>query len=97
MNHEILNTPEFTPDFSLLAFLSWEIQSTKEYVRNYQGIMQNKPNFRKAKMNVSNVITRNYTNFIPLAGYKNKPNQTQFPKSQNECKLIFYRGLQKKR
>ncbi len=25
-------------------------------------------------MNVSNIITRNYKNFIPLAGYKNKPN-----------------------
>jgi len=36
--------------------------------------MQNKPNFRKAKMNVSNIITMNYENFIPLAGQKNKPN-----------------------
>ncbi len=25
-------------------------------------------------MNVSNIITRNYKNFIPLAGQKNKPN-----------------------
>jgi len=40
--------------------------------------MQNKPNFQKAKMNVINIITRNYKNFIPLAGHKNKPNQTQF-------------------
>ena len=44
MNHEISNTLEFTPDFSLLAFLSGEIQSTKYYVRNYQQKMQNKPN-----------------------------------------------------
>ncbi len=51
-----------------------EIQSTNYYVRNYQRIMQNKPNFRKSQMNVSNIITRNYNNFIPLAGYKNKPN-----------------------
>jgi len=36
--------------------------------------MQNKPNFRKSQMNVSNIITRNYKNFIPLAGQKNKPN-----------------------
>ncbi|HUU19024.1 MAG TPA: hypothetical protein VMW72_17870 [Sedimentisphaerales bacterium] len=36
--------------------------------------MQNKPNFRKAKMNVSIVKTMNYKNFIPLAGQKNKPN-----------------------
>ncbi len=37
-------------------------------------IMQNKPNFRKAQMNVSYILKRNYKNFIPLAGYKNKPN-----------------------
>jgi len=36
--------------------------------------MQNKPNLLDAQMNVSNIITRNYQNFIPLAGYKNKPN-----------------------
>jgi hypothetical protein len=36
--------------------------------------MQNKPNFKDAQMNVSNTITRNYQNFIPLAGQKNKPN-----------------------
>ena len=34
-------------------------------------------------MNVSNTIKMNYKNFIPLAGYKNKPNQTQFkPKTK---------------
>ncbi len=38
---------------SLLAFLSGEIQSTKDYVRNYKRIMQNKPNFQKSQMNVS--------------------------------------------
>ncbi len=37
-------------------------------------IMQNKPNFKDAQMNVSNIITMNYKIFIPLAGYKNKPN-----------------------
>jgi len=26
------------------------------------------------QMNISNIITMNYKNFIPLAGYKNKPN-----------------------
>ncbi len=28
---------------------------------------------------------------------KNKPNQSQFKKSQNECKLTYNKGLQKKR
>jgi hypothetical protein len=36
--------------------------------------MQNKPNFRKAKMNVNIYNIKDYQNFIPLAGYKNKPN-----------------------
>ncbi len=70
---------------------------------------RNKPNFQYAQMNVSNIITMNYKNFIPLAGYKNKPNSNplkacpersrmgQSPKGQNECKLIYNKGLQKKR
>jgi len=28
---------------------------------------------------------------------QNKPNQTQFPKSPNDCKLSYHKGLQKKR
>ena len=36
--------------------------------------MQNKPNVKNAQINVSSLITMNYKNFIPLAGYKNKPN-----------------------
>jgi hypothetical protein len=40
--------------------------------------MQNKPNFRKAKMNANAFSTMNYKDFIPLAGYKNKPKQSQF-------------------
>jgi len=77
--------------------------------------MQNKPNFRKAKMNVNNYYIKDYQNFISLAGYKNKPKtnpilsglrclrrscrteQSQFPKSPNECKLTYNKGLQKER
>jgi hypothetical protein len=45
--------------------------------------LQNKPNFLRSQMNVSNIITTNYQKFIPLVGYKNKPNQTQFkPKTK---------------
>ena len=50
-------------------------------------------------MNVSNIITMNYKNFVPLAGYKNKPNpsglrcllrscrtdQTQFKPIRQAC------------
>jgi len=93
--------------------------------------MQNKPNFLKAKMNVSIYYTEVYENISdwtlgenkpnsnpiservkllqsvhlqrimkknPDMGYeKTKPKQTQFPKSQNECKLTYNKGLQKKR
>jgi hypothetical protein len=42
--------------------------------------MQNKPNFQKAEMSVSNIITKIYKNFIPLAGQKNKPNSNPISK-----------------
>jgi len=58
--------------------------------------MQNKPNLKDAQMNVSSIITMNYKIFIPLAGQKNKPKQTQSPKGQNEYKLTYNKGLQKK-
>jgi len=67
--------------------------------------MQNKPNFRKAIMNLSCFYTKDYKNFIPLAGQKTnpiKPNsnpiQTQFKpnlrNAQNECKYLLYKGIQ---
>jgi len=59
--------------------------------------MQNKPNFQKAKMNVNIYYTKDYKNFIPLAGQKNKPNSNPIKpncrKAQNERKLICHKGL----
>ncbi len=52
--------PEFTPDFSFLAFLSGEIQSTNYYVRNYKSFMQNKPNVKYAQINVSSFVKSKY-------------------------------------
>ncbi len=66
------------------------INSTNSYVRIYKLFMQNKPNFRMAKMNVSNIITRNYKNFIPLAGQKNKPNSNPISsKAKIACQKIW--------
>jgi len=45
--------------------------------------MQNKPNFQDTQMNANSLATMNYKIFIPLAGYKNKPNQTQFKAKTN--------------
>jgi hypothetical protein len=36
--------------------------------------MQNKPNFQDVQMNIYPYNTTAYEKFIPLAGYKNKPN-----------------------
>ena len=78
-----------------------EIQSTKYYVRIYQRIMQNKPNFQKSQMNLSILSKMDYENFIPLVGRKNKPNsnpiQTQYKanprNAQNELKHLSNKVL----
>ena len=38
-------------------------------------------------MNVSNIITRNYKNIIPLAGYKNKPNSKPIKPNLQKAKM----------
>ena len=48
-------------------------------------------------MNVSVFLKMTYENKSNWTLGKNKPNQTQFQKSQNECKLTYNKGLQKKR
>jgi len=66
--------------------------------------MQNKPNLLDAQMNVSSVLTKDYENKSNWKLGENKantkpikpntkPKQTQFPKSQNERKLICHKGL----
>jgi hypothetical protein len=40
--------------------------------------MRNKPNSRKAKMNLTYCLTKDYENKPRLRTPKNKPNQTQF-------------------
>ncbi len=49
--------------------------------------MQNKPNFQKSQMNVSNIITRNYKIFLPLAGQKNKPNSNPIKPNLKKAKM----------
>ena len=44
------------------ALPSNEIQSTKDYVRNYKLFMQNKPNLQKSQMNVNPYNTMVYEN-----------------------------------
>ncbi len=51
-------------------------------------------------MNVSNIITRNYKNFIPLAGQKNKPNSNPIKpnlrKAQMNVNLTLTKDYRKK-
>ena len=65
---------------------------TKEYVRIYKQIMQNKPNFENDKMNITLDITSNYEILPRLERPKNKPNsnpiQSQFNPKQTQFKPI---------
>ncbi len=81
-------------DFDIRISSLCYINSTNSYVRNYQRIMQNKPNFQKSQMNISYVKTTNYEQ--KTMNYANNK-QTQFKpnlqNAKNERKLICYRGL----
>ena len=49
--------------------------------------MQNKPNFKYAQMNVSNFSQMAYKIFIPLAGYKNKPNSNPIKANSRKAQM----------
>ena len=49
--------------------------------------MQNKPNFLDAQMNLNNYYIKVYKNFIPLAGYKNKPNSNPNKANLRKAKM----------
>ena len=55
--------------------------------------MQNKPNFQKSQMNVTSFYTVEYENKSNWTLGENKPNQSQFPKGQNERKCLCHKGL----
>jgi len=92
--------------FSSLFTLSL-LYICREPSTNQLLFMQNKPNSLNVQIYINIYDTKDYKNFIPLAGYKNKPNSNpikpnlvrrrRIPKSQNECKLTYNKGLQKKR
>jgi len=48
-------------------------------INQFEAIMQNKPNFRKARMNLNFYSTKDYENDNTFRLPENKPNQTQFP------------------
>ena len=59
-------------------------------------IMQNKPDFPDAQMNISSVLTKDYEN-VPLHRHRqNKPNQTQFKPNQSQSNPIQTQFPQRK-
>jgi len=62
--------------------------------------MQNKPNLLDAQMNVNIYYTMAYEKFIPLAGYKNKPNSNPIKpnlrKAQMNVNLTLTKDYRKK-
>ena len=74
---------------------------TKDYVRKYKRIMQNKPNFQKSQMNVNLYNTTAYENKHDWTLGENKPNsnpiqanfnayQTQFKPKQTQFQTAFF-------
>ena len=52
-------------------------QPTKDFVRNFNPFMQNKPKLRNRKMTISYCTQRTYKDPHPLEPLKNKPKQSQ--------------------
>ena len=61
--------------------------------------MQNKPNSLNVQINVNIDYIKAYQNFIPLAGYKNKPNSNpikpNFKKAKMNVNLYFIEDYRK--
>ena len=52
-------------------------------INQFESIMQNKPNFLNAQMNVSSFITKHYENDNTFRLPENKPNQSQYKPNTN--------------
>ncbi len=62
--------------------------------------MQNEPKFRKVKLNVTKVLTKDYDQMDTWSIRKNEPkrtqnepNQSQFQKGQNERNVLHNKGI----
>jgi hypothetical protein len=75
------------------SYTQYEIRSTNSYVRNYKKKMQNKANFQKSQINVSDLLTMNYVKMDTWSSGKNKANskpiQSQF--KPNTCPPSVWR------
>ena len=94
MNIKTLVFCFLTPVFCLLSAgtcgLGYEIHSTKEYVRNYKQIMQNKPNFphfSTKNKDYAKKQTQFKPNFGPISRVA-KPNKPKFLPPFPECRAF---------
>jgi len=72
----------------------------RESSTNQLLFMQNKPNFRKAKMNVNSLITMNYENISDWTLGQNKPNSNPIKANSRKAKMnvnsLITKGYRKK-
>ncbi len=91
------NKPNFRKsqmNVSILLQMDYENKSNWTIGQNKPNSNPNKPNLRKAKMNVNLYVIEDYRKKDDFVVRINKPN---FRNGQNERKLNFNKGLQKKR
>ena len=68
----------------VFSLTSYCISSTKDNVRKNKLFLQNKANFQKVKLNVNNVLTKDYDQMDTWSIRKNEPKRTQNePNSRN--------------
>jgi hypothetical protein len=91
------NKPNFRKaKMSANAFSKKDYENTSDWILGQNKPNSNpiKPNFQKAQMNVNLTLTKDYIKKDDFSVRINKPN---FRNGQNERKLNFNKGLQKKR
>jgi hypothetical protein len=79
---------EIIPEISVNPWLINDLRSTKDYVRKNNLFMQNKANFRKVKLNVNKVLTKDYDQMDTWSIRKTKPIQSQSKPIQSQSKPI---------
>jgi hypothetical protein len=81
-------------EFSLSSIVALHLSRA---LYKFTSFMQNKPNFRKPKMNTKLYLTKTYENKTLGGRGKNKPNQTQFFKQSYQLMLLHSKYLKKTR
>ena len=91
-SQQIKSPPEGLPQFCILQFdfciFLHAIRSTKDYVRKNKLFLQNKANFRKVKLTVNKVLTRDYEEMDTWSIGKTKPIKANSKPIQSQLKPI---------